>query len=415
MVQIKDSKSKKRVFGGGAALPQAYFDILNAAPPKQVQHIAQAIQNDDQELKGTRIVKKDVKFFPIWSRKNHAWQVDLTFHPVQFKNNTYVNQAILCMVNINTRFAAAWPLDYTLPTRYNIDTRWKGTREDPPSIEMVRKLGTSTHSSAKVLNAMLHCLIYIYNMGQKVDEIYSDAGKEFMGIVSEFCRDPRMFFKTHSEFEGKMHKFAADMGMQLGNFFAKLPPNIKWTMFDPNTGSKRRMGIVERFNRTLKDLMRKVEKTFDGKGHNWERLILHVVNKYNVHDNHRTLHKVLGASKDQDVTPFSASVPYEDDGKVVIPEENIKSFQNKKTKDIWKFYSDEDRLNFLPGDAVVTKRLKTVGKYFTKLMDEPLHKGTVSKQEGNSLVISTKNGPLKRKYQPWEIMKDKRVKDVHLL
>ena len=64
---------------------------------------------------------------------------------------------------------------------------------------------------------------------------------------------------------------------------------------------------------------------------------------------------------------------------------------------------------------MVTKRLKTVGKLFNKLRDEARHKGTVSKQEENSFLISTKHGTLKRKYQPWEMMKDSSVKDVYMI
>ena len=73
-----------------------------------------ALAPNPPELKENRQADQDIKWFEIYSDTPNTYQADLMFHKVRKnigKESGYVQQAIFCIIlNINTRFAAAWPL-----------------------------------------------------------------------------------------------------------------------------------------------------------------------------------------------------------------------------------------------------------------------------------------------------------------
>jgi IS30 family transposase len=57
----------------------------------------------------------------------------------------------------------------------------------------------------------------------KIERLYEDDGSEFKGVLAQFCNDN----------------------------------NIRLVAYKPNEGSKWRLGVIERFNRTLRRLIEK--------------------------------------------------------------------------------------------------------------------------------------------------------------
>ena len=60
--------------------------------------------------------------FEIFSDTPNTYQADFTSHKVHkniSKKAGYVQQAIFCIININTWFAAAWPLQLVKKKKYD--------------------------------------------------------------------------------------------------------------------------------------------------------------------------------------------------------------------------------------------------------------------------------------------------------
>jgi hypothetical protein len=361
----------------------------------------------------------------------------------------------LCLININTRFAAAWPLDYKITTKYDIDAEWKPyqTRnrtkkkkndddeehrpnKKPTSLKLLRKVRAKDSSAC--LKALMHCLIYLYHHDQKVEMIYSDDGSEFKGEVADFCSDIDAFFRLHPEQKNNWDNYEKDVlkvdrstqrYRNKGKAFNMLPSDIPWKTFSPTEGSKRRLAIVERFNRTFKNIIRKniydpTEKKFN-LHHNWSDYITAIMGQYNHLQNHRTLFEIMNDNhhynpkKDQMVTPYSMSfVHHMDDGSTFDPEQEYINEQKAYTKLVWKWYKKHKKFKglFKPGAHVITKHVANDGKIFTKKYDEIPNKGQIERQKGNTFEVYDlqKNKILPRRYLPWELalMTNKQIMDI---
>ena len=184
---------------------------------------------------------------------------------------------------------------------------------------------------------------------------------------------------------------------------------IEWEMFDPKEGSDRRTAIVERFNRTLKDMLTRVDFQYnENRGTQWNHIMLTGLHAYNFEKNHRGLHemvehitedKVEGPVRPKDVDP-----PLEDEIRV------LKRNQNNQ---VWDWYQKHRRLHFKKGDQVTTKKLKE-GELFPNRAHKQMYHGTIGERVGNTFnVTDTNTGvELKRKYLPWELKLVKRLKSV---
>ena len=96
---------------GNIKLPKYSTQFIQREKGKR--DVALALAPNPPELKENRQADQDIKWFEIYSDTPNTYQADLTFHKVRKnigKKSGYVQQAIFCIININTRFAAAWPL-----------------------------------------------------------------------------------------------------------------------------------------------------------------------------------------------------------------------------------------------------------------------------------------------------------------
>jgi hypothetical protein len=445
-VPFKNKNVRKLLFRPPTEFHETFRNFLKKDVDKYINILDTTAKPTHDDLKETRVNPDDILYFPIYSRDKDAYQVDLTFIKTGMEGKTYINQAILCMVNINTRFAAAWPLDYTLKTKYDIDDEWtpRETRsrnnkkktdtkiKQPKSMKLLRKV--QYKNSTSCLKALMHCLIYLYHFDQKVSKIYSDDGNEFKGEVAEFCRNTDEFFRRHPEQRKNWDDYERDILQEgtkkrfknKGKAYKMLPTEIPWEMFNPNEGSKRRLGIVERFNRTLKGYIRKNiynprTKTFDF-NQDWKHLLLVILGLYNQLLNHRTLFETFNEGEHykpkegNPVTPFAMTQEQElENGKLIDPEEFYVDKMKDRTKKIWKYYEHHLRFKkfFTKKFArVITKQVANNGKLFKKKYDELPHKGYILNQQGNTFVIGNEEpGPqvLTRRYLPWELSLNKKI------
>ena len=99
-----------------------------------------ALAPNPPELKENRQADQDIKWFEIYSDTPNTYQADLTFHKVRKSiggKSGYVQQAIFCIININTCFAAAWPLQLVKKKIY--DKAYKPTTSKKRNKSIIRQ------------------------------------------------------------------------------------------------------------------------------------------------------------------------------------------------------------------------------------------------------------------------------------
>ena len=94
----------------------------------------------------------DVKeWYPIYSDTVGGWQADLMFLNIKIgKTDNYREHVLLCVININSKYAFVRELPWT--SKKNEDSAWR------PNNKKVFKVPGSAKSSAKVRDAMIKIL-----------------------------------------------------------------------------------------------------------------------------------------------------------------------------------------------------------------------------------------------------------------
>jgi hypothetical protein len=195
--------------------------------PKLSNHQKEIQAQVKEELLRVPHPKVD-KYYPIYSDTPHAWQADLMFVRYTNSRNESYSVSLLNLVNINTRFAYSQPIDFKKASREE-EAYGSRTKKDQGGAVMLKvKHKTAKQVLAAFKNILARMerdnqseLFKTHDVNMQVQTLYADKGGEFGGEFAQYCTD---------------HK-------------------IHLVVFDPNEGSKRRLGIVERFNRTLRQLM----------------------------------------------------------------------------------------------------------------------------------------------------------------
>jgi hypothetical protein len=210
------------------------------------------------------------KFYPIYSDTPDAWQADLTFFwekaedyidlpkpPPKKKGkgkkvekkkgrprkNPIIPRlkiAVLCVINVNTRFAFAEVTEFTPQEIQDIEESKKSfATQQKLNVEVIKG---SNKTPDKVLAAFKKILKDMKEL--KGRKLMDESGMK--GYVTKVkginFKVKTLYTDEGSEFKGSFHSFCKTA-------------KIHHVMFTPSTGTKRRLGIVERFNRTLKDLV----------------------------------------------------------------------------------------------------------------------------------------------------------------
>ena len=212
--------------------------------------------------------RKDVReFYPIYSDRPGAWQADLMFMNYTNSDNKTKRHSILCMVNINTKYAFARQLIFGAMGNKAEDELWKSSKDD----DMESRKPTISRKTATVCKtAMEHIVKDDFekeekwfaeqghpNVKFKVSVIYTDDGSEFKGVFDQWCRSN----------------------------------NIDHVMFKPGEGKKTRLGIVERFNRTVRRYYEKVIYDHPDESKYFKHTLPQVLKIYNRETDHKGLRK----------------------------------------------------------------------------------------------------------------------------
>jgi hypothetical protein len=294
------------------------------------------------------------KFYPIYSDTPDGWQADLTFiwdraehytdlpkpsTSTKRKRKTPLVQrlklAILCVININTRFAFAEVTEFTpREVETSEETRQKWEVMQKATAEVIKG---SNKTAEKARNAFKRILTDMKNLkGQHLlsESGYKGTAKELKGISFKV---KTLYTDEGSEFKGAFAAFCKQQKIHL-------------VTFTPSTGTKRRLGIVERFNRTLKGLFqqqwaledkRKVPRS------SIQEMLPSVMKAYNYTNSHRGLVQVVRKndkvprkkwSDARFMTPFNASKPGIEQKFVVHKEKERKETDEYYKEDIQKLH-----------------------------------------------------------------------------
>ena len=208
--------------------------------------------------------KYNVKdWYPIYSDTVGGWQADLMFLNVKLgKTENYREHCLLCVININSKYAFVKELPFT--PQKNKDSAWR------PTTKKVYKVPGTAKSSAKVRDAMMKILQDMREEQQylrfqapganphatfKVKVIYTDDGGEFKGDFQRWCQEKE----------------------------------IRQVRFQPLTGKKTRMGVVERFNRTFRRYYEVYLKTHPETPKKLNVLIPEIMKEYNREKDHKSI------------------------------------------------------------------------------------------------------------------------------
>jgi hypothetical protein len=248
---------------------------------------------------------KNRTWYPIYSPHVNSYQMDLTFHRVKTKNN-YM-QAVLSIINTNTRFGFAQPMTYR-GKRGDDDPEWLPTRKQRRAAR--KKIKGVNKDARTTLNAFVKALLYMNLWGRKVRRVSTDEGSEFKNnMMMAFCKDPMQYLCDHTQMWRKdyVSKWSEGMGYDPPLPFHRSKPSpaelfkgkfkiepIELIILDARTGSKRRLSVIERFNRTIKTNFRKIGFFMTDKNESqWNKFRNDLATHYNFHSNHHGLSRFL--------------------------------------------------------------------------------------------------------------------------
>jgi hypothetical protein len=313
---------------------------LGQAPPTREEMSSVNEQLSQKQL------PKNIKYYPIYADQPHSWQGDLMFEPYINSKKEKMLIAILCVININTRYAFAEAVDYYKNQKAIDESEWRSTST---------KIPVNNKSAPLVLRSFQRILT---NMKHEADVL--NEFQEFKGQAQFDVR--RLYVDEGSEFKGVFSKFCDEN-------------NIRITVFKPSDGSKRRLAIVERFNRTLRRLIEKQIALKGGKEIKY--IIPDALDMYNRYLNHRDIEAFFRRDMDRgerwqsstgDTTRFFPAM-------MVLPgmEEEYITYMTEKTHEVDRHYSNMIQY-LVPG--VLVRYFKRIKDPFSKsrgsTMSEPV-------------------------------------------
>jgi hypothetical protein len=220
----------------------------------------------NEDLSQRHLDKKAIQWYPIYSDTPNSYQADLMFEPYINSKGEKILQAILCVINVNTKYAFASAVDYTKNVKAMDERDWKSNSS---------KILLNNKDSGLVLRALKRIVESMQGEADALNEF-----KE-MNNTAHFQID-KLYVDEGSEFKGDFKQYCEKQGIHL-------------IVFSPQTGSKRRLAIVERFNRTLRRLLEKEVHMNSKKP--IKDLIPNALDLYNRYLNHRGIEQFLRRDK----------------------------------------------------------------------------------------------------------------------
>ena len=85
----------------------------------------------DESLSHKRL-PKNIQWYPIYADRPNSYQADLMFEPTTNSRGEHLLQAILCVININTKYAFAEPVDYKRNLTKQEERAWNDKKTTLP-------------------------------------------------------------------------------------------------------------------------------------------------------------------------------------------------------------------------------------------------------------------------------------------
>jgi len=187
-----------------------YAKTLGEKPPP-----VQKLKEVNEQL-SQKYIPKDAAKYPIYADQPDTYQADLMFEPYVNSKKEKILQAVLVVINVNTKYAFAEPVDY--------EKNYKGMEERAWNDNSSRILLNNKDVSL-VLRSFKRIQVNMKNEAEALNEfeefknkarfdikrLFTDEGSEFMGVFAHYCEEN----------------------------------GIRLTVFKASTGTKRRLAIVE--------------------------------------------------------------------------------------------------------------------------------------------------------------------------
>ena len=307
-----------------------------------------------------KVYPKVEKFYPIYSDTSDAWQADLTFFWDKAKyytsnvpeppssnrgrkrKNAFVPRvkiAVLCVININSRFAFAEVTEFSEKEVEDAEeTTMKWDKLQKVTSEVVRGVNKTADKTLDAFKIILDDMKGLKGRTLREETEYQGPIKDLKGIGFKV---KTLYVDEGSEFKGAFEDFCDRQKIHL-------------VVFAPSEGTKRRMGIVERFHRTLKAMIQQLWKLEDRRGEECssvKELLPQVMKNYNFSKSHRSLTHFVRKTENtpkgkwnrvaKGMTPFAASFPGLEAPYIAQKE--------KERKEVEEFYKEDvDKLKRRP-------------------------------------------------------------------
>lgn len=175
------------------------------------------------------------------------------------------------------------------------------------------------------------------------------------------------------EFQGETKKMLKNRGIHL-------------TLVQPSEGKKTRMGVIERFHRTMRKGLNMIMTEYGTT--NWVEILPYIIAKYNYEKIHRSIGMTPMEMTDADERKFVEK-------------------RQKKTEDLRKMYRQERDTEYRGGKTRVRhavirdEAFKKDGARFS----EKKYDITENPKGQRSYILKGENGPkLKKKYMPYDVL-----------
>ena len=245
--------------------------VLNLFPELQKarakQHVAAKkatveVHDDLKEAKRPKVKE----YYPIYSDEAGAWQADLMFINYVNQKQERRSHSFLCLVNINTKYAFVKQL--TFRQKKDEDLLWKAGPKSTPG---------RTPGSVKTAKNTAAALKHIFEKEMPREETWLRSPEGADTPDAEFELNV-IYTDEGGEFKGEFDAYCKSL-------------QIRHVVFNPNEGKKTRLGIVERFNRTLRRYYTLWVKSHPLESKYFPNVLPKVMDNYNRYVTHSSIRK----------------------------------------------------------------------------------------------------------------------------
>ena len=349
-ISVKLVKTTKRPYFD---LSNEDYDVFKPTPISEEEQQAKKKVKEDLSEKA----QEKPTFYPIFGDAPHTWQADLMFMPYvkkadrEKKNPNYKLHGFLVVINVNTKYAFARQLIF------------KSKKDEDDSYEYGKTKATKIKGTVKTADNTATALrgILDTDIPRELTWLRKSKVEGGGGVPEAKIEIRKLFTDDGDEFGGDFKKLCDDRGIALYRL-------------SPNTGSKHRTGIVERFNKTLRRYYFKWVNENPGKSDYFNTALPKVLEEYNRKSDHRSIREFFRSKGKLSEKRFGKDV-FSFTPVMMLKENREKEWYEYKKKQMSKV---DDKYK----DVIATLKTKPTVRYFKKPFEKSRFKkaglGTLS-------------------------------------